>query len=320
MLLAPDEAEQFFNLYRALMFFVNQRLQVLPDTIRDANDFSRLSPEQRLQVRDAFLAETDLIEKFIDENPGDFIVDELEIVKSWHELVAGDFFIFRYLKKYAVFLSSEKPPVAYGVVALTQPFEELVGPYLPVMTKAVLLPFRDKLIYDGLLSNYSVSFGGGIRHSLKETYESAKQRIGIVTSIPFVANPMTTDVPLKKQVKFKTRNPFRGRWRITWMEQWDQDVVDEEVEGYFEIGSNGFGSFQFGLVTGEIDYRMGTREGAPCIEFSWDGNAEMDPAQGRGWASLGGEELHGMLYFHRGDESAFRARKKQPKSERARPR
>src|SRR6476469_6434520 len=138
MLLAPDEAEQFFNLYRALMFFVNQRLQVLPDTIRDANDFSRLSPEQRLQVRDAFLAETDLIEKFIDENPGDFIVDELEIVKSWHELVAGDFFIFRYLKKYAVFLSSEKPPIAYGVVALTQPFEELVGPYLPVMTKAVL--------------------------------------------------------------------------------------------------------------------------------------------------------------------------------------
>jgi len=273
MLLAPDEAEQFFNLYRALMFFVNQRLQVLPDTIRDANDFSRLSPEQRLQVRDAFLAETDLIEKFIDENPGDFIVDELEIVKSWHELVAGDFFIFRYLKKYAVFLSSEKPPIAYGVVALTQPFEELVGPYLPVMTKAVLLPFRDKLIYDGLLSNYSVSFGGGIRHSLKETYESAKQRIGIVTSIPFVANPMTTDVPLKKQVKFKTRNPLRGRSRITWMEQWEQDVVDEEVEGYFEIGSNGFGSFQFGLVTGEIDYRMGTREGAPCIEFSWDGNS-----------------------------------------------
>ena len=99
------------------------------------------------------------------------------------------------------------------------------------------------------------------------------------------------------------------------MEQWDQDFVDEEVEGYFEIGANGFGTFQFGLVTGEIDYRVGTKEGNPSIDFSWDGNAEMDSAQGRGWASLEGEELLGMFYFHRGDESAFRARKKKPKSE-----
>jgi hypothetical protein len=189
MLLEPQEAEKFFKLHRALMFFVNQRLQVLPGTIRDADEFSRLSPEQRLKVRDAFLDETDLIEKFIDENPGDFIVEELEIIKSWHELVAGDFFIFRYLKKYTVFLSSEKPPVAYGVLALTQPFEELVGPYLPVMTNTVLLPFKNRIIYDGLLGSYSISFGGGFRRSLKETYESAKQRLGIVTSLP------VTDVP-----------------------------------------------------------------------------------------------------------------------------
>ena len=192
MLLSLDEAELFFKLHRALMFFVNQRLKVLPGTIRDADEFSGLSPEQRLQVRDAFLDEMDLIEKFIDENPNDFTVDELEIVKSWHELVAGDFFIFRYLKKYAVFLSSERLPVAYGVLALTQPFEELVGPYLPVMISAVLLPFRDKLIYDGLLGGYPVSFGGGIRCSLKETYESAKQRLGIVTSLPVIDVPGPT--------------------------------------------------------------------------------------------------------------------------------
>ncbi len=111
-------------------------------------------------------------------------------------------------------------------------------------------------------------------------------------------------------VKTKAENPFRGRWRITWMEQWDQDNVDEAVEGYFEVGSGGFGKFQFGLVTGEIDYRLGVRNDNPCIEFSWDGNAEMDPATGRGWATLERHELHGMLYFHQGDESAFKALRK----------
>jgi hypothetical protein len=37
---------------------------------------------------------------------------------------------------------------------------------------------------------------------------------------------------------------------------------------------------------------------------------EMDPAQGRGWAVVKGDELHGMLYFHQGDESEFVAKKK----------
>ncbi len=313
MLLTPNEAEQFFKLHRELMFFVNQRLKVLPDEIRDADTFSGLSPEQRLEVRDAFLEQMDLIENFIDENPADFRMDELEIVKSWHELVAAEFFIFRYLKKYTVFLSSEESPVAYGVLALTQPFEDLVGPYLPVMTKTVLLPFKDKIIYDGLLSGYPISFGGGIRRSLKEGYESAKKRLGIITSLPIDVIPAATKVATKKITNRPTRNPFRGRWRVVWMDQWDQDFVDEEVEGFFEFGPDGLGEFHFGLVRGEIDYRLSTRDGKPSIEFSWEGNAERDPAQGRGWATIEGNELHGMFYFHRGDESAFRATQRSQK-------
>jgi hypothetical protein len=37
----------------------------------------------------------------------------------------------------------------------------------------------------------------------------------------------------------KERNPFMGRWRIVSMEQWDQDYVDEEEEGYFEFTDKG---------------------------------------------------------------------------------
>src|SRR5205823_2858329 len=50
--------------------------------------------------------------------------------------------------------------------------------------------------------------------------------------------------------KSKTPSPLEGRWRITWMEMWDQDFVDEEVEGYFDFEPNGRGSFQFGYVSG----------------------------------------------------------------------
>src|SRR5260370_31692097 len=54
----------------------------------------------------------------------------------------------------------------------------------------------------------------------------------------------------------RPNNPFAGRWRITWMEQWDQDFVDAEVEGYFKFGPRNLRSFQLGYVQGEICNRL----------------------------------------------------------------
>jgi hypothetical protein len=112
----------------------------------------------------------------------------------------------------------------------------------------------------------------------------------------------------------RAKHNCEGRWRITWMDQWDQDFVDAEVEGYFEFEPKGMGSFQFGYVWGQIDHRESTRDGKPHIEFTWDGNDEMDPAQGRGWAVVDGDELNGMIFFHQGDESEFKCRR-QPSSQ-----
>jgi hypothetical protein len=91
------------------------------------------------------------------------------------------------------------------------------------------------------------------------------------------------------------------------MEQWDQEFVDAEVEGFFEFELDGRGSFQFGYVRGQIDYQLSMHESQPRVEFSWDGCDEMDPAQGRGWATVEGGQIDGMFFFHQGDESAFKA-------------
>ena len=60
-----------------------------------------------------------------------------------------------------------------------------------------------------------------------------------------------------------------------------------------------------------MDCRLTTRDGEPAIEWTWDGNDEMDPAQGRGWAVVKGDELHRMIFFHGGDDSEFVAKKAQ---------
>ncbi|MBM4076885.1 MAG: hypothetical protein FJ267_14750, partial [Planctomycetes bacterium] len=149
MLLEPHELELLFKLHRTLMFFVNQRLNVVTDKVDSAEEFADLSPQVRLKVRDALNEHLDLIQSFVDENPAQLSNEELDIFRSWRHQVAGKFYVFRELKNYTVFLVIEVPTIAYGVLALSQPFEDLIGPYLPVMTEAVLLPFRGKIVYDG---------------------------------------------------------------------------------------------------------------------------------------------------------------------------
>jgi hypothetical protein len=107
------------------------------------------------------------------------------------------------------------------------------------------------------------------------------------------------------RTKAQPKSPFLGRWHIVSMSNWDEDYFNEEVQAYIELEDNEKGEFQFGYVRGVIDYQEGHRDGKPCVEWTWEGNDEMDPAMGRGWAVLEGDQLNGMIFFHLGDESEF---------------
>ena len=111
--------------------------------------------------------------------------------------------------------------------------------------------------------------------------------------------------------KAKPKNWALGRWSIDSMSMWDKEYIDEEVPGYFEFGADNLGSFQFGYVQGDVDYRATERGDKPAVEFSFEGGdgADGTPCTGRGWMTLDGETLTGMFYFHRGDESEIELRR-----------
>ena len=101
----------------------------------------------------------------------------------------------------------------------------------------------------------------------------------------------------------KQRNPYIGKWRVIEMEMWDQDFIDMETEGHFLFEKNQLGSFQFGLVQGQIDYRIEKIGEIERLEFSWEGQNENEEAFGRGWAAIKNDHLEGRFYFYLGDDS-----------------
>jgi hypothetical protein len=99
----------------------------------------------------------------------------------------------------------------------------------------------------------------------------------------------------------------KGKWRIVEMPDYESDYADMMEPAYILFDGKGGGEFAFGCVTGVI-YGAGD-EDADAVEFSWDGNDEMDEACGDGWAELQPDgPMTGQICFQRGDEVDFTAR------------
>jgi hypothetical protein len=103
-------------------------------------------------------------------------------------------------------------------------------------------------------------------------------------------------------------HPVVGRWRIVEMDNWDLDAIELLGPGTVEMNADGTGQFRFIAVEGWIDWKPADGPAAARADFSWEGNDECDQASGRGWVErTDGGDLRGHLYFHMGDDSAFRA-------------
>ena len=206
MKLSPDDVALFYRLMWPLQFYVNQRLGIL-EQVDSVEMYAAIDRADKLLVRDALYENIDLIDRFVADNPAHLSDNELAIVRSWKRLVAGDFFIERFLKRGAIFiLSSDSPrPLVYSVLGLAESVRDALPEFLrpPMMTKAVLLPFKGRIIYDGLLQTYSIHFGSGMRDAMKEYYMAAKQNGLIIESL---------DPQLQAQAEKRARKPARD-WR-----------------------------------------------------------------------------------------------------------
>ncbi|MEA3337684.1 MAG: hypothetical protein U9R25_17440, partial [Chloroflexota bacterium] len=148
MKLSTQDADLFYGLMWSLLNYANLKLGIFPD-IATGDEYNNLPPSQKLSVRDALYDNIELVDAYLEENPQELSQEEREIVRSWKKFVRGDFYIKRLLKKYAVFIGDEN---VYAVLALHDSFEDMLAfTRLPCYAKAVLLPFKNKIVYDGIL-------------------------------------------------------------------------------------------------------------------------------------------------------------------------
>ena len=96
----------------------------------------------------------------------------------------------------------------------------------------------------------------------------------------------------------------RGRWHVVKIPGYDM-----APPGAYILFDQDGGEFAFDCLTGSIH---GACDGN-AVEFTWDGNDEMEEANGHGWAELQNDgSLKGQIRLKCGDDIPFIARRRKP--------
>jgi hypothetical protein len=189
MKLTTEETVLFYKLFYPLLLFVNKKKQLVKGSAINEN-IKNFTIEEIQLLRDELYSSPDIIDQFVMENASTFPEEDLDIVYSWKKFIKKSFYIVSYQKKYTIFLDLIEPAKAYGVLALGTPFIELAGKALPVMAETVLLPFKDKIIYDHILIPYNtIKLNADLKKIVRGALYDAKSNYGIITDLNQALQP-----------------------------------------------------------------------------------------------------------------------------------
>ena len=172
MILERKDTDLFYRLWLPMLDYANSEYRINPGIGR-LSDAESIDPMEVQLIAEYIWTHTAVIDEYLAY--AGLPAEHHEIVAGWKRCRKGTYILERNLKKGSVFISAEDAEV-YMVLGLFSPWEEMFGYRpLPVMMEAVLLPFRDKIITDGLVLLYNIVFGRGAAADFKDAYMDAKK-------------------------------------------------------------------------------------------------------------------------------------------------
>ncbi len=150
--LNEQEATLFYELYYSLLEYVNDKYKVCENVDRILNQ--RISILDILEIRKCFVEHKEIIDEFIVECKSFFSDDEIEIIKGFKDFIYGYFMVIKYEEDYTLFMNGKE---IYGAIGThINVSDDVLDINLPVYANWMLLPYKGKIVWDGLLYQYSL--------------------------------------------------------------------------------------------------------------------------------------------------------------------
>ena len=179
MTLTDKDYKEFLKTHLDLLFYVGQKKNILAKDTNQAK-FLNLSLQIKFECRQALFEDESLIDEYIASNFDYLTTDQIKILIGFKKKIRSNFVIFRCLTNYAIFIDT-KDNKFYAVKALGDSFNTFFDNF-PVHISTTLIPFKDKIIYDGFIQSSGVFYGRNITETMNEDYKKAKSKKEILKS------------------------------------------------------------------------------------------------------------------------------------------
>jgi hypothetical protein len=180
MTLTEKEYKEFLKVHLDLLFYVGHKKNVLPKDL-SLKKFMALDFQIKFKCREALFEDEDILDEYIASNFDPLTTDQIEIVVGFKKKIRSRFVIFRCLTNYAIFIDT-KDNRFYAVKALGDSFDTFFDNF-PVNIATTLIPFKDKIIYDGFIQSSGVYYGKNMTETMNEDYKKAKRSKEILMSL-----------------------------------------------------------------------------------------------------------------------------------------
>lgn len=184
MTLKENESETFYKLFMSLLEYTNKKFKIDEDipALRTPKD---AEPSKLLPIRNKLWEDNTVIDEYIGDNTELLSDNEKQILSGWKKRISRNFTILKHKEQHTVFLDSEgDKSFLYGVIGIQYPLSKLIPALkLPLNASVVLLPFGDKIIYDGFILLSEVQFGGQALDGLNELCYEIEKNDGIITAL-----------------------------------------------------------------------------------------------------------------------------------------
>lgn len=184
MILTPEQALHFYQIWIPLLDYVNQKHRV------DQSLIGMTSPEglpivSIKKIRDKLWSNRQLIDSYVQHNPNHLSDADLAILMGWKNAIADSFIVLCHLKSGSIFIPTSATDAAYIVSGIYSPWDEMLrGAPLPQVIDAVLIPFENKIICDSVIAPYRVRLVGQMRSSMNDHYRVLKASGRVFKTFP----------------------------------------------------------------------------------------------------------------------------------------
>lgn len=172
--LSKNAADLYYKLYFALLDFVNQKCQINPKLSKIYRQ-EQINAEELMEIDEYLWSHKELIDEFIESNPSNFSLEELDVTEGFKTAVMSDHFVIvGFEREYTQILSDDGK--LYMVKGVRSDIDKIVRlDQLPIVIKTTLLMFRGNIIYNSFLTTMNIDLGNGFSSEvLKESSKAMK--------------------------------------------------------------------------------------------------------------------------------------------------